>query len=253
MFDYKCFVGLLFSSMRNAFIFILIFLPSYGLSKDLNFITLGVAPWAYFDDSNGEFLGVFPDLIREVEKRTDYSVKISLSPYAFARVNRELESGRQDCTMIIAGSKRQAISFKGELVFDLPMGIIARKGIKLKNNNLKNVHASILKVLSEREGFLDENTLIRQIDPTYEAGIKKLAHERVDAVVGAIPTLKHLAKKLGVIDLLGTPMILTNEPIYLQCSKNSKKSNYFETINEAIKEMKADGTLKKIADKYAWY
>ena len=57
-----------------------------------------VAPWAYRDVSGIGYSGIFPDLVREMERRTGYEIVITLTPYA--RIDRELESHRQDCTMI---------------------------------------------------------------------------------------------------------------------------------------------------------
>lgn len=242
-------------------VWVLIVLASTFFSSDvsakknyINFIGLEVAPWAYYDENTGLLEGVFPDVIEEFERRIGKNIKVSLSEYAFTRINRELKSGRQDCTMIVAGARRDEFTLRGEKVFDLPIGIIARKEIKVDDpDDLKYLKTSLLSILSTRKDLLGAELLDRQIDPTYEAGIKKLKHGRVDAIAGAIPTIKYLAVKYEIDGLLGSPYILANQPIYLQCSKGSKHLKLFDKMSDSIRGMREDGTLKSIVKKHSWY
>ncbi|MGS2716723.1 substrate-binding periplasmic protein [Eionea flava] len=240
--------------MRVLVAFFIVFFSHSLFSKNINFITLDIAPWAYYDEESGELSGIFSDVMKEIEKRTGYDITVSLSSYAFSRINRELESGRQDCTMIISSEKRKDITFLGEKVFDLNMGVIARKGVLIKTKeDFKNIKASIMEILSSREGFLAPDDFIRQVDSTYNVGLKKLKYKRVDAIVGAIPTINYLIKKNGMQDDLEKPFVISNEPIYLQCSKKLKELEYFESLNHVIRNMRSEGVLEKIVKKHSWY
>lgn len=230
--------------------FILACFFSYGnfaYSETLNLITVEVAPWAYHDKVENKFLGIFPDLIREIEARTGHSINITLVPFGFSRINRELKIGRQDCTILITQPERSQFTVLGELVFNHEMGVVAHKSISLKDrDDLYGLTISVHKMLAEEGQVMDNEKLNKEFDASYEIGLRKIKHGRLNAIAGAIPTIKFLAKNLGVEDLLGAPLILKHEPIYLQCSKFSKKLKYFDDINQAIKSIKKDLSLKYI-------
>lgn len=75
-------------------------------------------------------------------------------------------------------------------------------------------------------------------------------HGRVNAIAGAIPTIYYLARENSVDHLLGQPLILYSEPIYLQCSRRSSALHHMKMINLAIQSMREDGALDRIVEKY---
>jgi polar amino acid transport system substrate-binding protein len=79
-----------------------------------------------------------------------------------------------------------------------------------------------------------------------------MAHGRVNAIAGAIPTIQYFARESAVDHLLGSPLVFYFEPIYLQCSRYSSYLQYMEVINQAIQEMKEDATQSKILKKYKY-
>jgi len=232
---------------------LLVFFSHQAHPENINLITLDVKPWASYDEDAKRFVGVFPDFIREVERRTGYGIDISLSPFLFERVNRELDMGRQDCKVFILDEKRESIIVVGDSVFDLPMGVVPKKELKLVDRkSLKGVKISTLKPLAKNGKFMDDESLYRVFDSSYSVGLKKLARGRVDAVAGAIPTIMFLAKNKGIGDAVGEPLIFNYEKIYFQCSKDSKKINDIENISKVIEQMRAEGVLVKISNENHW-
>ena len=222
-------------------------------SENINLITLDVQPWASYDKSDKRFVGVFPDFIREIEKRTNYNIDISLSTFAFERVNRELDMGRQDCKVFLLDDKRESISVVGDSIFNLPMGVVPKKEMKLiGRESLKGIRISTLEPLAKNGKFMDDDSLDKVFDPSYSVGLKKLAHGRVDAIAGAISTITFLAKDIGIEDKLGEPLLLGYEKIFFQCSKASKKINDIKNIYKVIEEMRAEGVLMKISTDNHW-
>jgi polar amino acid transport system substrate-binding protein len=227
----------------------LILLSASVKSVELNFITLEVAPWAY-KNSYGVVSGVFPDIVHELEKETGYSIKVTLAPFGFSRIVRELEAGRQDCTMIIEGKKREGKFFLGERVVDLPVGVIAKKNIILNDyNDLKGLKVSVHKALEIVEGFTQDPLVKKEYDSGYEFGLRKIYHGRVDAVAGVLPTIKYLATEVGMEDILGFPLVLKKEPIYLQCSKKIKDVDYIKKLNKVIVGLRNSLAFKEIMKK----
>lgn len=232
-------------------IFVGIFFVSFNTKAEkLKFITLEVAPWAYLNKETGDIEGIFPDIAAEIERRTGNVVLITLTPYA--RINRELEAGRQDCTMLIREEERDRITNLGELVFYHPIGVIPSKNISLvKYEDMYDLKISVLRALYITEQFSSDKGLQKEEDTHYEMGLRKMKHGRVDAIAGAIPTIQYLAKKHGMGDLLGTPLQLSSEPIYLQCSQKSKKLDYIDSVNKSIRSIKEDLSLEKILEFYS--
>ena len=73
-----------------------------------------------------------------------------------------------------------------------------------------------------------------------------MSHGRLDAIAGAIPTIQYLAKVNGMKELLGEPLELSVEPIYLQCVKGSRAIEHLEALNVAIRSVKHEMVLEKI-------
>lgn len=213
-------------------------------AKDLKFITIDVAPWAWSDPGTGRLMGVFPDVVRELERRTGNRIAMSLQP--FARINRELESAAQDCTIIVWIDSNERFVKKGELVSDHPMGVIARRGVTLKAyDDLKPLTIAVLRGAPTDQRFDNDDSLKKDYDTTdYSQGLAKIAHNRVDAIAGAMPTIQFLANQEGIP--LGDQLQLGTIPLLLQCALKSPNLDAMPALNQAIRDMQQDGTMARI-------
>lgn len=235
-------------NMLKIFFLILLVAPSVCFSQSMKFISLEVAPWSYRSD--GEYVGIFPDIIKEIERRTGHQIKITMSSFSFARINREMMLGRQDCTIVVEDKARDEFVVVGETLFNHAMGVVAKKQYSLKKySDLYGLVISTNERLMISQEFFSDGNLKKEFDTSYDVGLKKIKHGRIDAVAGALSTIKYLAKKNNMLENLGEPLVLKSEPVTLQCSKKSKNLEYMKDVNSAIKLIKADGTLKKIIDR----
>ncbi len=226
--------------------------PLLSNADELKVITINTYPWAYHDDQHNKYFGLFPSIISEIETRTGYKIKISLSDFSFARIDRELRAGRQDCSVNISivDDNRDFVIY-GETLIEHHMGVVARKGLKLDEySDLMGLSVSVNDKLFISESFYLDKGFRKEYDVDYLTGIEKLVHGRVDAVAGAIKTINELAKFRDFDGFLGQSLKLGLTPISLQCSKKSKKLYVVAEVNEAIKSMKIDGTMQKIVSKY---
>lgn len=220
---------------------------SAAMARDLKFITIDVAPWASADPKTGKPWGVFPAVVDEIARRTGAKITYTLHP--FSRIDRELETGGQDCTIIVWTDDRARIVEKGELVSNHPMGVIARKGVAINSyDDLRDHTISVLRGLSIDSRFDADQNIRRDYDDDYAMGLRKIAHGRVDGVAGAIPTISFLAKQLKLEDNLGNALQLSTIPLVLQCAKKSPNIDFMPNLNQAIRDMRDDGTLKRILD-----
>ena len=219
--------------------------PAFAGQRNLNFITIGVAPWAFVDKASGKSLGVFPAVVSELERRTGFHIQQSYEP--FARIDHELEIGSQDCTILVWSDSRARIVERGEFVASHPMGVIARTGVKISSyDDLKGKTISVLRGLALEPRFDSDPEIIKDFDSDYVLGVRKLAHQRVDAVAGAVPTIQFLARQEGLEQYLGDRLMLVDTPLVLQCSKKSANLDLMPALNKAIRQMREDGTIERI-------
>ncbi|HVI49816.1 MAG TPA: transporter substrate-binding domain-containing protein [Candidatus Sulfotelmatobacter sp.] len=213
--------------------------------RSMNFITIGVAPWAFLDKASGQNMGVFPAVVSELERRTGIQIRQAYEP--FARIDHELETGAQDCTILVWADSRARIVERGELVASHPMGVIARRGVKLSSyDDLKGKTISVLRGLAIEPRFDGDNSIIKDSDSDYVLGVRKMAHQRVDGVAGAVPTIQYLARQEGLEQYLGDRLMLADTPLVLQCSKKSANLDLLPALNKAIRQMREDGTIDRI-------
>lgn len=226
----------------------LIVIPCANAEK-LKFITLQVAPWASVNSETNEPEGFFPLVVEELEKRLGHQIEITLTP--FARVQRELETGRQDCTVLVTNDDLARVTEQGRLLSYHPIGVVARKGLKLETyDDLKPLTISVLRGSNISPKFDNDTTLNKEFDTNYSIGLRKLSHKRLDAIFGAIPTIRYLAKQEGYNDLLGESFVFENTPLLLQCSKLSPHLKLMPSLNKAIADMHEDGTIDRMKSRY---
>ncbi len=234
-----------------AAFFLTALLPLHSAAESadepLKLITIEVAPWASVNSQSGAPEGAFITIVEEIAKRTGQPVDITLTP--FARVERELEAGSQDCTILIPRDER--IVTHGELVSYHPMGVIAHHRVALEDyDDLYDLRISLLRGSTITPQFDADARLRKEYDTDYPIALRKISRERVDAVAGAIPTILFLAAQEGLSDYLGTPLVLEQVPLIFQCSNNSLRLDVMDKINSAIVAMREDGTMAAIERKY---
>ncbi len=213
----------------------------------LKFISLEVSPWGEVEQNTGEMKGAFVEMVKEIDKRVDATLTISLTP--FARVDRELESGGHDCTILIPRDEQVVVG--GEVVAYHAIGLVAGKETRLPDYNiLKGRRVALLRGSSITPRFDADESFTKVYDTDYLISIRKLARSRVDYVAGAIPTIRYLAENNGFADTLGESLKLADVPLQLQCSRKSENLNWLPELNQALQQMKAEGVIDRIKSEY---
>lgn len=220
-------------------------------AADLRMITIEAAPWASIDASQTP-AGAFPDIMKEIERRTGHRIAIAVHP--FARIDRELETGAHDCTIILWNDARSRIVERGEDVYMMTFGVMAAKGTKLASyDDLYPLTISVVRNLAIEPRFDSDPGLRKDADKNYALGLQKIAHRRIDAIAGAIPTILYQAKIDGLTELLGEALVMTRIPLALQCSKRSPNAGIITELNQVIRQMRTDGTLGRILARHDYY
>jgi polar amino acid transport system substrate-binding protein len=213
-------------------------------AADLRFISIDAAPWGWIDAGGGP-RGVFPALVAELEARTGHRIDVAIR--AFPRIDRDLESGDRDCTVVLWNEKRARIVEKGEDVLVFPFGVIARRGLRLERyEDLHGLVISVTRDLTVDPRFDADPALGKEFDKDYRAGLEKMARGRVDAIAGVIPTIRYIARRNGLGDQIGQALQLRTVPIALQCARGSAHVGRMGELGAAIRAMRADGTVERI-------
>lgn len=221
-------------------------------ATELRLVTIDVAPWASADPVSGKPVGVFPEVVAEIERRTGYAIAISLQP--FVRIPRELEALHEDCTILVWSDGWAPFMVKGEMVSTHVFGVIARKGIPLARfEDLYPLEISVLRGLVLGDRFDHDPNIRRQFDTDYATGLRKMTHGRLDAVAGALPTIRYLARQSGVAAALGDELVLSEVELPFQCAKGSAHLDAMPAVNQAIRDMRADGTIERIKREYDYF
>lgn len=221
--------------------------PSMPEAPVMRFITIDVAPWASYNVDTGEQEGAFIAIVDALSELTGLAIETTLTP--FARVDRELESGAHDCTILVP--RDQAIVIHGELVADHAVGILSHKDNPIDHyDDLHGQTISLLRGSSVSPEFDRDDTIDKVYDTDYQIALRKLDRQRVAGVAGAIPTLKFLAGQNGLSDMLAPALELTDIPLVFQCSRQSAHLEQMPELNAAIETLKQSGRMREIADLY---
>jgi polar amino acid transport system substrate-binding protein len=207
-------------------------------------------PWTMPDPANPtKFIGIVPEVMAEIEKRTGHKIVGTMTPYA--RVENDLKEGNIDFSLMAWGDQRAEWANKGAVAFPLKFGVIATKGTSIKAYaDLKGVKISVPRGLKVDVKFDEDTTLTKDLDLDYTTGVKKAEAGRVNAVAGSIETILTIATGLGVRDKFGEELVLRTADASISYSKKAPNIAQAAVINDAITKMVADGTMAKIRDKW---
>jgi polar amino acid transport system substrate-binding protein len=236
---------------RRGWLFGLLAMAALPASAaEIRFVTVDAAPWA-FHDAHDRPAGAFAEIVAEMEKRSGHTLPITLQ--SFARIERELELGLQDCTIILWMDSRSHLVEMGETVYPMPFGIIARKGVPLTGyDDLLPLRVSMVRGVAFDKRFEADDRIKRDIDKDYAQSLQKLAHGRVDAVSGAIPTILHQVRRYELEDQVGDILELSRIPLALQCSQTSPRLPHMAELGAVIRSMKDDGRLPLILARHGY-
>ncbi len=213
----------------------------------LKFITIDVAPWASHNAETGEQEGAFIAIVEALSELTGLNIETTLTP--FARVDRELESGAHDCTILVP--RDESIVIHGELVANHDVGILSHKDSPIERyDDLDGQTISLLRGSAISSKFDQDDSIDKVYDTDYLIALRKLDRQRVAGVAGAIPPLTFLAEQNGLSDMLAPSLKLTDIPLTFQCSRQSAQLEHMATLNAAIDTLKQSGRMDEITDLY---
>jgi L-cystine transport system substrate-binding protein len=215
-------------------------------------------PFAFADTAN-QLTGFDIDVIKEIEKRLP-GYKLEFQPAPWDSIFLSLDSGKTQLVAdeVAVNPEREKKYLFSEPYFNAESVIIVKKGrtdIKsLDDLQGKNVAASVGDSYTQ---LLEEYnaTHAKKINLKYSSTggpadvLQDIASGRVDAYVNDPVMTKAIIKQLGLaVEIVGVPIKTDN--IALVFTKDANGEALKAQIDPIIKQLKADGTLKKLSVKW---
>ncbi|MFC4771621.1 amino acid ABC transporter substrate-binding protein/permease [Enterococcus hermanniensis] len=219
---------------------------TYKIGTDLTF-----APFE-FQNSDGEYIGIDVDLLKEIAK--DQGFKVDLNPLGFDSSIQGVQSDQLDgmiAGMSITDERKKTFDFS-DSYFD--SGI--QMAVKNDNTDIKDYSDLKGKTVSAKIGtesatFLEDNKdkygyevkLYEAADAMYNA----LSNGNSEAIFDDYPVLGYAVSN-------GQPFKLVGEPeegsAYGFAVKKGENQELLKKFNAGLKDLKENGTYDKIVNKY---
>lgn len=231
--------------------------PLYAGEKILFVYYHDYAPFGWAE--NGKMKGIYIDIVSEAFTKR-LGIPVEHRGYPWKRAQKMVREGKADgyCTTVTPERLSYSLATE-EPVLDVHFKIYAAIDSP-RLEQLKNV-----KSISDLRGFkltdysgsgwAEENLSSLDIQwlPTNEQIWKFLIEGRADAAVKNEWTTRYVLKELGYQDqIVELPHAMTREPttFHIFLGKKSSFRKYLGQLNEVIIQMREDGTLDRIYDKY---
>jgi polar amino acid transport system substrate-binding protein len=217
--------------------------------EELKFVTMEQFPYGYKTEK-GKPAGIWYDILNNIIQKSGISVRNEITPTK--RIVSYYNSNVRSCTLLADNTEKEDnLENIGEIGQVLSAGVLPKNGIKIeKYTDLKNLVIAVPLGIEFYNTFDNDLTINKVRPPQYLNAIKMLSKGRVDAVAGAIPILKYIAKLEGMSEReFGSPLIFITTNVMLVCTKSVNKI-VRNKLKVALTELKEEGGVKKILDQY---
>jgi polar amino acid transport system substrate-binding protein len=216
---------------------------------ELKFVTMAQFPYGYKTEK-GKLTGIWYDILNKIIQKSGIDIRNEITPTK--RIVRYIESNNRMCTLIAdkTTTANNTVNL-GEIGQVLSAGILPKKGIIIEEYaDLQNLVIAVPLGIEFYNAF-DNDLTIKKVRPSqYLNAIKMLSRGRVDAVAGAIPILKYIAKLEGISEQgFERPFIFITTDVFLMCTKSVNKI-IRNKLKIALFELKEKREIKKILDQY---
>ncbi len=230
----------------------------------LTLVTLESPPAEFTLD--GKSTGRNVEIARECLKKMGFSSIVTIIPWKRALIM--VENGMADAIIDAAYNTKRAdyLYYPDQEIYIEEWYAFKRKGDQITfDKDLTNVGGYTLGITRgfEYGGLIQEAINNRRFKKLQEVAnnemnINKLIVKRFDAFVGVKLTILNLSRKMGfaedieMVPMTGTkkPYLLSSSKTYVAFSKQTMTKDMVKKFSTTLKEMKVDGTIKRIEKKY---
>jgi L-cystine transport system substrate-binding protein len=215
-------------------------------------------PNVCFIDENGKLTGYDVELVREIDKRLD-DYEFEFQTLEFTNLLLSLETKKIDMVaheMEKNPEREQKYLFNKEPYSHWKNKVAVAKGNNsvqsiddLKGKKVLTTATSAQAILLENYNKANDNAL----EIVYQNGaandsVAQIASGRAEAFLAADFTLPLVDTK-GELKLVGPPLSESNT-LFMFRKNDADQQKLADRVDEALKEIKADGTLKKLSEQW---
>ncbi len=210
------------------------------------------APFTFVDES-GKLTGYDVEVVEEIAKRANLEVEFVPTPWDSMFLGLESKKFDFIANQIARNPEReQKYNFSDEYLISA-VQIIVKKGrtdIKTLEDFkgkkiLTGVGSNYNKILTD----YDKNNEFKlsYYDGNITIALDEISQGKADATINDRLTVGYFLKQKGdLVELVGDP--IQQSPVYFTFRKDSEELR--EKVNKALEEIKTDGTLGKISEKW---
>ena len=242
----------------SIILLVTLFLVIASFANPLKLVTLQYPPYEY--EENGKITGIAVDIVEEVFKRMEQPITIKIYPWA--RAIRYIEKGTADAifTAYKTSERETFADYSTEILMPQVVSLFVKKDSPIvfdgKLSKLSQYSFGLVRKISYGKALDSavKDGVLKKIEITSNGkqNAQKLLGGRFDILVsnkyGALYIFKQL-NKLNMIQELSPE--LQSIPSYIAFSKKQNLSAIRDKFDIILKQMKNDGSYKKIIDSYS--
>lgn len=203
--------------------------------------------WGQQDHETGELVGIYPSVFKELSKRMNIDIVMTLAPYP--RIMQGMNADKFDVTITLPDDSSLVI---GEKIWTIRLGVLSMLYRPITSlQQLADVRVGVIRGAKFEPGF-DTDGSIRKVESVeHENLLQMLETGRIDAIASDLTILNGLIKKNGKTKSDYAEQLIVNElSLHVILSPRSSYMKLNEEINQTITEMIKDGTIEEIIHKY---
>lgn len=228
-------------------------LPIWAQAQDPRPIiqTMQQEPYSFYN-TTGDIDGYHFIIANMILAEAGFDHKAQVVP--IKRMINDVAHGDADCTIAASSPFAQkTFTMVEDIGYTLEVGILPKKGIDLRSyEDLSGLRIGVPAGMSIGDPF-DSDTSLNKIEtPDYEKSSLMLSYDRIDAIMGAIESVRYSAfAKAGIMaEIFGQPLVTQRYPFKLMCTKSLPSDGYVKLLKEATQRLRDRGDIKRAIDDF---
>jgi polar amino acid transport system substrate-binding protein len=204
--------------------------------------------------SNGQVRGIFPAILKRLERETGDTYDLQLVPWA--RANKLAMDGKGAVANISLNSERAAVFDYSRPLFTVEILLVVRKGHEFPFRQLSDLNGKLIgaglgsSYKDEVDQAIADGVIKVERDPNQQSRLRKLLAGRVDAIfvgsgriglqamLDADPDLKNQADQFTIL-----PKVVAVDPLHVAIPKSMGKRALVDRLDAAYLRLKSRGEL----------
>ena len=215
-------------------------------------------PFTYMDDKNN-LTGYDVEILKEVEKRNP-GIHFEFKTMAPSAGFVGMESGQVDivANQITYNEERAAKTIYTKEVNNYTARKLAVRNDRNDINSLEDLkgkkvvtttNSEVTRQLQKLNETMDPKMDLIYTDKGFTEGANLVVTGRADATPQYEVSITDAAKTLG-LPIKAVGPVIASDPTYFALRKDEDHQKLANTIDKTLKDMKADGTLKKLSEEF---